>query len=311
MAGRSVTANLLMLVLLIGGLIMGDKIRKDVFPDFELDLVTITLPYPGASPEEVERGTILVVEEAIADFEGIKKITATAREGSGTVSIEIVEGEDISRLAQDIKNAVDRISSFPEDMEDPTVVIPTRKRYVVSLALYGDQAETVLREMAEIVRDRLLMDDGISHVELSGIREYEISIEVSQQSLRNLGLTLDDIARTVSRASVEVPGGAIRTEGGDVLVRVSERRDLGGISAGFRLFPLLTAPRFSSKILPLSAMILRKPIVLPPLTAMPSVMLEVYRVGDQTPTSVSEAVHRQLEEIKSYPARGVEPGCPQ
>jgi len=103
MAGRSVTANLLMLVLLIGGLIMGQNIRKDVFPDFELDLVTISLNYPGASPEEVERGTILAVEEAIQDLEGIKEITATAREGSGTVSVEIMRVRTFRRLPRRLR----------------------------------------------------------------------------------------------------------------------------------------------------------------------------------------------------------------
>ena len=91
MAGRSVTANLLMLVLLIGGLVMGQNIKKDVFPDFELDLVRISLIYPGASPEEVERATILAVEEVIQGIEGIEEITATASEGSGTVTVEVIE----------------------------------------------------------------------------------------------------------------------------------------------------------------------------------------------------------------------------
>ncbi|MDX1774945.1 MAG: efflux RND transporter permease subunit, partial [Desulfobulbales bacterium] len=121
MAGHSVTANLLMLVLLLGGYVMAQNIDKDVFPDFELDMVTISLIYPGASPEEVERGTILAVEEAIQDIDGIKEITATAREGSGTVTVEVVEGEDASEIGQEIKNAVDRISSFPDDAEDPRV----------------------------------------------------------------------------------------------------------------------------------------------------------------------------------------------
>ena len=298
MAGRSVTANLLMLVLLIGGLIMAGNIRKDVFPEFELDMVTISLPYPGASPEEVERGTLLAVEEAIADLEGIKKVTATAREGSGTVSVEIIEGEDVSEIAQEIKNAVDRISSFPDDVEDPTVSVPTRKRYVVSLALYGDQPEHVLRETAEIVRDRLLQDDGISHVELEGIRDYEISIEVPQRVLRTMGLTLDDVARAVSRASVEVPGGAIKTSAGDVLVRVSERRDLG---REFGRIPVISSLDGSEVFLEDIAVIrddFAETDRFATFNGQPSVMLEVYRVGDQTPISVSEAVHRQLADLQ-------------
>ena len=306
MAGHSVTANLLMLLLLIGGWIMGNNIQKDVFPDFELDRVTITLPYPGASPEEVERGAILAVEEAILDLEGIKKVTATAREGSGTITVEIVEGEDVPRIAQDIKNEVDRISSFPEDMEDPRVVIPNRKRYVVSLALFGDQPESVLREMAEVVRDRLLMDEEISQVELEGIREYEISIEIPQQTLRNLGLTLNDVANTIASASVEVPGGAIRTEGGDVLVRVSERRDIG---SEFGRIPVISSVDGSEVFLEDIAVIrdaFEESDRFATFNGQPSVMLEVYRVGNQSPITVSEAVHRQLEEINLVLPEGLQ-----
>ncbi|MGB6288911.1 MAG: efflux RND transporter permease subunit [Desulfobulbales bacterium] len=297
MAGRSVTANLLMLVLLIGGLVMGQNISKDVFPDFELDLVSISLIYPGASPEEVERGTILAVEEAIQDIEGIKEITSTAREGSGTVTVEIIEGEDVSEIAQEIKNAVDRISSFPDDAEDPRVTVPSRKRYVVSLALYGDQPEAVLREMAEMVRDRLLMDPEISQVELSGIREYEISIEIPQNVLRTYGLTLNEVAAIVRRASVEVPGGAIRTEGGDVLVRVTERRDVG---KEFAKVPVISTPEGTELLLEDIGVIrddFEESDRFATFNGKPAVMLEVYRIGEQTPVSVSDAVHRQMDEI--------------
>jgi len=297
MAGRSVTANLLMLVLLIGGLVMGQNISKDVFPDFALDLVSISLIYPGASPEEVERGTILAVEEAIQDIEGIKEITSTAREGSGTVTVEIIEGEDVSEIAQEIKNAVDRISSFPDDAEDPRVTVPSRKRYVVSLALYGDQPEAVLREMAEMVRDRLLMDPEISQVELSGIREYEISIEIPQNVLRTYGLTLNEVATIVRRASVEVPGGAIRTEGGDVLVRVTERRDVG---KEFAKIPVISTPEGTELLLEDIGVIrddFEESDRFATFNGKPAVMLEVYRIGEQTPVSVSDAVHKQMDEI--------------
>jgi len=297
MAGRSVTANLLMLVLLVGGFIMGQNISKDVFPDFELDLVTISLIYPGASPEEVERGTILAVEEAVQDIEGIKEITATAREGSGTVTVEIIEGEDVSEVAQEIKNAVDRISSFPDDVEDPRVSVPSRKRYVVSLALYGDQPEAVLREMAEMVRDRLLMDPEISQVELSGIRNYEISIEIPQNVLRTYGLTLNDVAGIVRRASVEVPGGAIKTEGGDVLVRVTERRDVG---KEFGKIPIISTPEGTELLLEDIGVIrddFEETDRFATFNGKPAVMIEVYRIGEQTPVSVSDAVHRQMDEI--------------
>jgi len=305
MAGRSVTANLLMLVLLIGGLVMGQHIRKDVFPDFELDMVTISLSYPGASPEEVERGTILAVEEAIQGIEGIKEITATAREGSGTVTAEIIEGEDVSQVSQEIKNAVDRITSFPEDAEDPQVTVPTRKRYVVSLALYGDQSEWVLREAAENVRDRLLLDPDILQVELQGVRNYEISIEIPQEVLRTYNLTLDEIANAIRRGAVEIPGGAIKTEGGDVLVRVSERRDFG---REFGRIPIISSPDGTELLLEDIAQIrdgFEETDSFATFNGKPAVMLEIYRIGDQTPIEVADAVHRQIKEINTVLPEGL------
>jgi multidrug efflux pump subunit AcrB len=305
MAGRSVTANLLMLVLLIGGFVMAQNIGKDVFPDFELDLVTISLIYPGASPEEVERGTILAVEEAIQDIDGIKEITATAREGSGTVTVEVIEGKDASEVGQEVKNAVDRISSFPEDVEDPRVTVPSRRRYVVSLALYGDQPEAVLREMAETVRDRLLMDPEISQVDLTGIRDYEISIEIPQQVLRSYGLTLDRVASIIRRAAVDVPGGAIQTEGGDVLVRITERRDVG---QEFNKIPIISTPEGTEVLLEEIGVIrddFEDTDRFATFNGQPAVMLEVYRIGEQTPISVSDAVHNQMDDINSILPEGL------
>ncbi len=305
MAGHSVTANLLMLVLLIGGFVMMSNIRQEVFPDFDLDQVIITVAYPGASPEEVERGVILAVEEAVKDIEGIKEITATAREGSGTVTVEIYEGEDATVASQEIKNAIDRITSFPEDIEEPQVAVAKRKRYVVSLALFGVQPESVLREWAEIIRDRLLQDPAISQVELEGVRNYEISIEIPQGVLRTYGLTLESVARTVERAAVEIPGGAIRTEGGDVLVRVKERRDYG---REFGKIPVITAADGTEVLLEEIAVIrddFEETDNFATFNGQPTVMLEVFRVGEQTPISVSDAVRRQVKEVNQILPKGL------
>ncbi|MGD9279009.1 MAG: efflux RND transporter permease subunit, partial [Desulfobacterales bacterium] len=156
MAVHSVPANLVMLVLLVGGLFLGFRIKKEIFPYFELDRVQITVPYPGASPQEVERSIILAIEEAVQGLEGVNEVRSSAREGAGMVTVEMIEGENLQRLAQDIQSEVDRITSFPEEAEERQVVIVSRKRYVVSLALYGDQSEGILREYAEYLRDRLL-----------------------------------------------------------------------------------------------------------------------------------------------------------
>jgi len=297
MAGHSVAANLLMLVFLIGGALMASQVKKEVFPDYDLDRVNITVPYPGASPAEVERGVILAIEEAVQGLEGIKEIIASAREGVGSVSVEIIEGENIQRLAQDIKSEVDRITSFPDEAEESRVVIAQRRRYVVDLALHGDHNEWVLREVAEDIRDRLIQDPDITQVEMEGVRDYEISIEIPQATLRAYNLTLGDVAQRIRRTSVELPGGAIKTESGDILVRVNERRDYGH---EFGKIPIITTNDGTQVLLEDIAVIndgFKETDNFATYNGKPAVMIRVYRVGDQTPISVSDAVHQQVKII--------------
>ena len=305
MAGHSISANLLMLVLLIGGFLMGSKIKKEVFPDFDLDMVNISVAYPGASPEEVERGILLAIEEAVQDIEGIKEITSTAAEGAASVTVEVLEGEDAQQIGQDIKNAVDRITSLPEEAEEIQVTVAKRKRYVVSLALFGDQSEWTMREMAEIVRDRLLMDPDITQVEIIGARNYELSIEIPQHTLRAYGLTLESVAQTIRQAAVELPGGAIKTAGGDVLVRVKDRRDY---AHEFARIPIITANDGTQVLLEEIAAIhdgFEETDRYATFNGQRAILIEVYRVGDQTPTSVSDAVHRKITDLQQVLPAGL------
>lgn len=297
MAGHSVTANLVMLILLLGGLYLGIRIKKEIFPYFELDLVRITVPYPGASPQEVERGIILAIEEAVQGLEGVNEVRASAREGSGTVTVEMIEGENLQKLAQDIQGEVDRIMSFPEEAEEPQVVIVSRKRYVVSLALYGEQSEGVLREYAEYLRDRLIQQPDITQVELTGVRNYEISVEIPQDTLRTYNLTLEEVAMLIRRTSVELPGGAVKTPGGDVMVRVKERKDYGH---EFGKIPIITANDGTQVLLEDIADIkdgFEETDNAATYNGKSTVMIEVFRVGDQTPVSVSNAVKQVVAEF--------------
>ena len=138
MAGNTVAANLLMAVFLVGGLFMGFSIKQEVFPEYSLDSVSISISYPGASPEEVESGIVLAVEEAVRDIEGIDEVSSTASEANASILVEALDGVDINRLWQEIKSEVDRISTFPDEAEDPVVTISSRQREVVRLALYGN-----------------------------------------------------------------------------------------------------------------------------------------------------------------------------
>ncbi len=289
MAGNSIAANLIMAVLLVGGLYMGFNIKQEVFPEFSLDLVNISVAYPGASPEEVENGILLAIEEAIQDLEGIDEITATASEGVASVSVEALEGTDINRLWQEIKSEVDRIGTIPDEAEEPQVSIAARKREVLRLALYGDATETTMRALADQIRDELLMDDGITQVELDGVRDREIHVAVSAQTLRRYGITLQDVALTLSRASVELGGGSIKTRGGDILLRIRDRKDT---ARQYAQLPVITLEDGSRVLLEDIATVtegFEESDNWASFNGKRAVIIEVYRVGDQTPTQVSTA----------------------
>jgi multidrug efflux pump subunit AcrB len=225
MVRNRVTPNIMMLVFLVGGLFVTATIKQEVFPEFDLDLVSISVAYPGSSPEEVEQGMILAIEEGIRGLEGIKEIQAVAAEGSARVTVELLEDADGQKVYQDIKQEIDRIVTFPENAEEPEVSLMAHRHGVLDIQIYGDVSEWVIRELAEQVRDRLLQDPRITQVDLEGAREYEIHVEVPQEVLRTYGLTLNDIASKIDRTSVEIPGGVLETKGGDILLRVKQRRD--------------------------------------------------------------------------------------
>ena len=166
MVHNRVAPNLLMLVLLLGGLFMANNIKKEVFPDFDLDAVNVTVAYPGASPEEVEQGIVLAVEDAISGIEGIDEVRSTANEGSARITADLLDNADAQKTYQEIQQEIDRITTFPEDAERPQVNLATHRRLVQAVVIYGRVEERVLRELAEQLRDRLLQNPGITQVEL-------------------------------------------------------------------------------------------------------------------------------------------------
>ena len=305
MAGNSVAANILMLVLIAGGIISVLKIKQEFLPEFDLDRVRITVPYPGASPEEVEQAIVLAVEEAVRGLDGVDDVTSSSREGMGTVEVELLRGADNQRVTQEIKQEVDRIVSFPEDAEEPQVVLVTRRRQVLSLMLYGDQNDHVLRELAEQTRNALLALPDITQVELGAVRPIEISIEVPQENLRKYSLTLEEVARRVRGASVELPGGGLKTRAGEILVRMKDRRDYGG---EFESIPIVSTPDGTQVLLGEIADVVDGFADIDNFATYngkPAVMLNVYRVGDQTPVGVSDAVRKYIEDASGDLPRGI------
>ncbi len=298
MVANRVTPNILMLVFLLGGLLFSTQVRQEVFPAFDLDLATVTIPYPGASPEEVERGIILAVEESVRGLDGVKEVVAVAAEGLATVTIELEPGQDHQKIFDDIRQGIDRITTLPNDAEEPVATLLTRRRQVVDLQLFGDTSENTLRELAEHVRDSLLQAPGITQVDLIGAREYEVHVEVPNAVLRAYGLTLRDIARRVEAASVELPGGGIETRGGDLLLRLSDRSDW---ARDFAEIPIITPANGAVLRLGDIANVeddFQEVDVFGTYNGRRAIGLSVFRVGDQTPIGVSDAVRRALVDVE-------------
>ncbi|MDA0711962.1 MAG: efflux RND transporter permease subunit, partial [bacterium] len=297
MVHNRVTPNILMLVFILGGLFMTTRIKQEVFPAFDLDQVSIRVPYPGASPEEVEQGIILAIEEAVRGLDGVKEVNATASEGMGSVIVELMVGVDQQKVYQDIQQQVDGITTFPEDAEEKQVVLETRRRGVLTLQIYGEATEWALRDLAELVRDQLLQDPNISLVELSGARDYEVRVEVSQDQLRTYGLTLNEIARKIDATAVEVPGGSVKTASGEILMRMKERRNW---AREFARIPIVTAPDGTTLYLSDIAVVregFEESNEAATYNGHRTVGLDVYRIGDQTPIQVSDAVRSAMDHI--------------
>lgn len=299
MTRNGVTPNLMMIVCLLGGFFFAKNIKQEVFPEFEMDLVNIAVPYPGSSPEEVEQGIILAVEESIRGLDGIKEINANANEGFGSVLVEIQEGANTQRVYQDIKQAVDRIVTFPQDAERPEVSMIMNKREVLQIQLYGNTSEWVLRELAEQVRDSLLADKQITQVELRGAREYQIHVQLDQDTLRRYNLTLDRVAATIRRMAVEVPGGTVETRGGDILLRVTERRDWAREYAQLPIITTADGTVVTLEDIGLVADGFAETDRAAFYDGQRAIGIGVYRVGKQTPIGTSDAARSAMKRIEA------------
>jgi len=300
MAGNSVAANMLMLVLLIGGLIYAFTIKKEFFPEFELDLVSVAVPYPGASPDEVEQGIVLAIEEAVRGLDGVEDVGSVAGESMGMVNIELLRGADSKKALQDVKQAVDRVITFPEEAEEPQVTLLVAKHRVLSIVLHGQHGRATMRALAEKARERLLQLPEITQVTLSGVRPLEVSVEVPMDTLRTYNLTLGQIARKIRETSLELPAGSVKTAGGEILVRVKERRDYG---PDFARIPIVSANDGTEILLGDIAEVkddFADTDEFATYNGKPAVMLEVYRVGQQSVLDVAGAAH---EFAKEYAAQ--------
>ena len=305
MARNAIAANLFMIILVVGGIWTAFHIQKEVYPQYELDIVSVSVGYPGAAPAEVEQGILQPIEEAVRGVQGIMELTSQAREGRGSVTIELVAGTDRGKAFQDIDQAVNRIRTFPDDIEQPEVSLRAQQRNVMDIGLYGDVNIGTLRSLAEQLRDRLLSDPAITQVELGNVPEYMTHIEIPQHRLREYGITLRDVARVIVASSEDIPAGSVETGTGEILLRMKERKqwadeygriviipseggggvtlaDLAKVTDGFEEGGF--HERFNRQL---------------------TVGADIYRIGNQSPLEIAEAVENIMADFETTLPPGV------
>lgn len=306
-ARNSVAANLLMITIIISGVIaLRDGIKLEIFPTSDPDTVSVSVPLRGATPEDIELGVAVRIEEALQDLEGIDEISSSSVEGSTRVQIEIDSGYDARVLLDDIKSRVDAINTFPADTEKPIISLNVRSFAVISVVVAGDYSEDEIRVYAERVRDDLLRIEGVTQVNLGSVRNYEIAIEASPDRLREFGVSLEDLSRAIRGSSVDLSAGNVRTEAGDVLIRskgqayrrvdfesivvktnsdgsIVRVSDIATVLDGFEEESLRT--RFNGKY---------------------AAFVNVSRVGSQSAIEISNAVKKYIEEKQDSMPVGME-----
>jgi len=306
MARNHVASNILMLVLLIGGLGVAATITQEIFPSFQLDIVDVEIRYPGASPEEIEDAIVLPVEEELRGLTVVERIVAIAEEGVATVEVELAPGSDANRALQDVKNAVDRVSFFPQEAERPVVGLRQEQSDVGWMVVHGPLTERQIFELTDRIQQDLLALPEISHVEVMLARLPEIEIEVSQATLRSLGITLEQVAGVVTRSARDVPAGGVRTPSGEVLLRTRERRDW---ASEYGDIPLVSTGE-GAKLRLVDVAEIRDGFEDRPVANRfdggRGVFIRVYETGDEKPLEIADAVAAYVAQLRTGLPEGVD-----
>lgn len=300
-----VATNLLMMIMIAGGLLALPQIHQEEFPTLDVDAVQINVSYLGAAPTEVENAVCVRIEEAIEGTEGIDSISSTAAEGLCAVTAELVVGVDKTKAANDIKSKVDAIDSFPVETEQAITTEITLIATVLQIAISGPADERTLKVIGQRVRDDIAALPGVSQVELQFARPYEISVEVSEQTLRRHGLTLAEIGHAIEKSSLDIPGGSLKTGSGEILLRTKGQAYSG---QDFEDIVVLTRTDGTSVTLGEIATVVdgfEDTDLQARLDGNPAVALKVSRVGEEDIMLISRQVKAYLEEVQLKLPEGI------
>ncbi len=217
--GNPIAANLLMLIILVGGATSLPGIDNEMFPNIPQDVVEVVVPYPGAGPAEVEEQICIRVEEEISDLDGIEEIRSFARQNVGVVEVEVDRSYSTQQLLNNVKSRIDAINTFPEDAERAQVKEVLARVRVLRVAVFGDIHEAELKAITEEVRDEIALLPGINLAEVTSTRLDEVSIEVPEENLRRYKLRFEDVVNAIRRSSLNLPAGEVQEEAGDITLQ--------------------------------------------------------------------------------------------
>lgn len=305
-AHNHVAANLLMGLIVLSGLVAVVSMPQKSFPDLDIPIITITVPYLGAAPEEVEQGVCIRIEEELEGVEGVKHIRSTASEGSCSISVELFEDTDSGKALDDVKNRVDAIDTLPVETEKPIVNLTSIVRAVLDIAVTGPTDERTLKVIGQQVRDDIAKLPGVTQVELRNTRPYEISIDVSESSLRRNGLSFDDVAQAVRNRSLDLPGGSIKTSGGEILLRTKGQAYWG---SEYEQLVLRTAPDGTRLYLKDVATVVdgfADTDQMLRFDGKPAALVRVSRIGSQDIIDITQVVREYLATAGTRVPEGVE-----
>jgi multidrug efflux pump subunit AcrB len=301
-----VAANLLMFILLIGGIMAIYTVHQEEFPSMDINTVSVTVPYLGAAPEESEQGVCIRIEEALESVDGIEKLYATASEGACNVMAMLFEDTNQTEALNEIKSMVDGINTFPIETEKPIVSKLTITHDLMEIALFGDTAERNLKEIGQEIRDEIVSIDGVSTVGLNFVRPYEISIEISEDSLRRYGVTLQQVAQIIRNTSLDMPGGTIKTEGGEILLRAKGQAYWG---EEFEQIVVVTRNDGTNVLLSEIANIrdtFEEGDVVARFNGKPAVIVKVWRVGKEDAIQMAADISNFVERYRPSLPQGLD-----
>ena len=295
-AHNNVAANLLMWVLIIGGLFSAVLINKEIFPTFELNYLNVSVAYPGAAPQEIEDGIVIKIEEAIKEISGIEKMTSVAGDGVGSVNIEVASGFEVQDVMDEVKLAVDAIATFPANIEKPNIYRQKPENNVIWVSVSGDIPLADMKEFAKKVRDDLANLPAVTKVNLRGTPNYEIAIEVSEDKLKEYGLSFVDVAQAVQNSSIDLPGGSIRAKDGDILLRTKGQ---AYTQHDFEKIVVATQSDGSRIMLPHVARIndgFQEGLFYTRFDAKPAAIIEVLSIDDQNAVTIANQVKQYIDD---------------